>query len=157
MSWKWLESRKFSRRIYFVDAAVSQIQPSIPPALPVVSGFWQSNRSQSVTGCWRAIGPAGHAGIRRELPQRFHLLRPGFLLEILRHEVRSRTALDPRGETISSQNAGAADAAESVRGALHQSDEPVPLKDVVSGNLNGGQKLNSRRGEPLQFFLHYIL
>ncbi len=80
--------------------------------------------------------PTGRPQVSRKPPQRFHLLRPGFLLEVLRYKVRSRAALDPGGETISSENSSAAYAAESFCSALHQRDEPVPLKDIVGRNLS---------------------
>ena len=92
---------------------------------------------------------AGSGAVGRPVENRrrdFDLLRWGFLLEILRDEIRAFAAADQRGKAGSGQQAGAADAAESLRRALDQGDKAVALKNVMGGDFDCGEQLNAGRG-----------
>jgi hypothetical protein len=96
-------------------------------------------------GCLEIGGEATQCG---------YLLRLGFLLEVLRDEVRSITTLDKSRKPLSSENAGAAHATEPCGRTFHEGDEAVALKYIMCGDFDCGQQLNSRRGQPFKDFSH---
>jgi len=85
------------------------------------------------------------------------LFRPGFLFKISGDEVGFPSPVYERGESIASEDSGAADAAKTIGRAVDQRDKAVAGEDVVSGEFKCGEQLDPRRGEAFENFGHYIL